>query len=37
MNNPWTLAYNHPAFEVYTQEQIDEMTFSELQEILNYD
>jgi len=37
MNNPWTTAYNHPAFEGYTQEQIDEMTFGELQEILSYD
>ena len=37
MSNPWILAYTHPAFEVYTQEQIDEMTFDELQEILSYE
>ncbi len=37
MSNPWTLAYNHPAFGGYTQEQIDEMTFAELQELLSYE
>ena len=37
MSNPWILAYTHPAFEGYTQEQIDEMTFDELKEILSYE
>jgi|TARA_R100000081_G_C4717679_1_gene116298 hypothetical protein len=35
--NPWERLYNHPAFESYTKEQIDEMTFAELHEILDYD
>jgi len=37
MSNPWTLAYNHPAFKGYTHEEIDEMTFAELQELLSYE
>ena len=31
--NPWERLYNHPAFESYTKEQIDEMTLAELFEL----
>ena len=32
--NPWKLAYNHEAFKEYTKEEIDEMLFCELEEII---
>jgi hypothetical protein len=34
MNNPWTNAYNHPNFAGYNKEQIDEMNFAELGELI---
>ena len=32
--NPWELAYKHEAFKEYTKEEIDEMLFCELEEII---
>ena len=32
--SPWKLAYKHKAFKKYTKEEIDEMLFCELEEII---
>tara|TARA_R100000544_G_scaffold27502_1_gene14349 strand:+ start:5287 stop:5496 length:210 start_codon:yes stop_codon:yes gene_type:complete len=36
ITNPWEMAYNHPNFEQYTRDDIDEMMLCEIEEILEY-